>query len=615
MFCRFYQVVVVAVFLSQAVALATEVPCTLEYAEDPTRTVPVSQAKDLFYSPMPATLSKGYSDSYFWIRVKCQNLNDQDELVYAVFSYPVLQYVKHYSGNELLASVGLLERFNRLKTRLPVVSILVPAQSQSEDYIRVSTKLAVVLSLKNYSASEYISSLSKESLGYGVYFGLIGLIVAFAYLLWILSRFVYRSKNSNLFLSFAIYVTINIIYQLSYAGFSGVYFWPNSVFLKIHTVTVLSPLVLATLIVYVKSFLVPGSINKLLLYFLLLLTVIQIPNCLWGKVSVASVMITYTAALVFFYLAAYSLCFVICDFTLYNICLALGITSYCICFFVLIARNLGYVGATWFSIHVQEIGTLVDLVMLSLAMLFRQFREQSKFIASETLQSTLRSVFHELKRPFKIVQTELKLNGIAAINPIISECIAEINQYARDLQEFNLRSFALKRAQVSLPSLLGSIRTKMESMYGDVALIFDEREYLICGDRLRLGTVLENLIENAAQENSSSVITVASKAAPGGHEITVHNTGSTIPKEIAPHMFDLFTTGKEGGSGLGLAICKKIVEAHGGTIKARSNYRRSETLFTIFIPNAPLTLSPAEALSCGQNLGLKTEGFTATLGR
>ncbi len=59
----------------------------------------------------------------------------------------------------------------------------------------------------------------------------------------------------------------------------------------------------------------------------------------------------------------------------------------------------------------------------------------------------------------------------------------------------------------------------------------------------------------------------------GRLKCSVADTGSGIPAEALPHIFDRFWQGKEkksAGAGLGLAISKGIVEGHGGTIWVES---------------------------------------------
>jgi two-component system sensor histidine kinase BaeS len=66
-------------------------------------------------------------------------------------------------------------------------------------------------------------------------------------------------------------------------------------------------------------------------------------------------------------------------------------------------------------------------------------------------------------------------------------------------------------------------------------------------------------------------VTVRVSAAAEGIVFEVQDTGLGIPPEQLPFVFDRFVTSADaGGTGLGLAIAKRLVEAHGGTIEARS---------------------------------------------
>ena len=52
--------------------------------------------------------------------------------------------------------------------------------------------------------------------------------------------------------------------------------------------------------------------------------------------------------------------------------------------------------------------------------------------------------------------------------------------------------------------------------------------------------------------------------------ITVEDTGVGIPEKIKPQIFTPLFTTKPRGQGFGLAVCKRVIEAHGGTISFES---------------------------------------------
>ena len=66
-------------------------------------------------------------------------------------------------------------------------------------------------------------------------------------------------------------------------------------------------------------------------------------------------------------------------------------------------------------------------------------------------------------------------------------------------------------------------------------------------------------------------------------EISFSDNGEGIPEEVLPKLFSPLFTTKAQGMGFGLAICKRIVEAHNGTIAVKS-VRGRGTTFTLTLP-------------------------------
>ncbi|MGC9394903.1 MAG: sensor histidine kinase [Anaerolineae bacterium] len=109
-------------------------------------------------------------------------------------------------------------------------------------------------------------------------------------------------------------------------------------------------------------------------------------------------------------------------------------------------------------------------------------------------------------------------------------------------------------------------------------------------DPERIARVLGNLIVNALRyTGDGGHITLHARTHPNGVLLRVSDTGTGIPPEDLPHIFDRFYRGdaarqsENGESGLGLAIAKSLVEAHGGAIAVRS-IPGQETTFEIFLP-------------------------------
>lgn len=115
-------------------------------------------------------------------------------------------------------------------------------------------------------------------------------------------------------------------------------------------------------------------------------------------------------------------------------------------------------------------------------------------------------------------------------------------------------------------------------------------------DPERIAQVLDNLIVNALRYTNAGGKIVLSAVAQEAHLIlSVRDTGSGIPPEDLPYVFerfyraDLSRSQTSGESGLGLAIVKSLVEAHGGTVKVDSQTGKGTT-FTIALPIHPTLL-------------------------
>ncbi|MDO5483815.1 MAG: two-component system sensor histidine kinase ZraS [Desulfovibrionaceae bacterium] len=111
-------------------------------------------------------------------------------------------------------------------------------------------------------------------------------------------------------------------------------------------------------------------------------------------------------------------------------------------------------------------------------------------------------------------------------------------------------------------------------------------------DSERMRQVLLNLCINALDampEGGRLTLAVA-----GGKQrvsLMVRDTGTGIPPDAMPHIFDPYYTTKGHGTGLGLPIAHKIVEAHKGTLSVYSRLAGpdcpGETIFRIWLPVPP----------------------------
>jgi signal transduction histidine kinase len=118
---------------------------------------------------------------------------------------------------------------------------------------------------------------------------------------------------------------------------------------------------------------------------------------------------------------------------------------------------------------------------------------------------------------------------------------------------------------------------------------------LVCGNQIQ--QVLLNLLTNARQAMPNGgrvIIGITPDPAAGTVDLTIRDTGSGIPAEQLPRIFDRFYTTKrgpdasgKGGTGVGLSMCREIIEQHQGKIRVESTVGLG-TAFTLKLPVAPV---------------------------
>ncbi|MDQ6848054.1 MAG: ATP-binding protein [Candidatus Dormibacteraeota bacterium] len=200
-------------------------------------------------------------------------------------------------------------------------------------------------------------------------------------------------------------------------------------------------------------------------------------------------------------------------------------------------------------------------------------------------RSVIADVAHELRTPITVIRGQAE-GIIDGVYPGDAEHMRPVLTAARSLEVLvdDLRTLALAET--------GSLRLHREPV--ELAILVDEAfaasadaaraaavrlvaaidppGITVDVDSVRLRSVLANLIANAMRhEHPGGEIRVEARRVAAVVEVVVRDDGEGIPGELLPRVFDRFVKGPSSpGSGLGLAIVRDIVEAHGGTVAARS---------------------------------------------
>ena len=171
------------------------------------------------------------------------------------------------------------------------------------------------------------------------------------------------------------------------------------------------------------------------------------------------------------------------------------------------------------------------------------------------------------------------------LDEMVGEQIVYMDKVVSDLQSYT-RSMKSKPTPTSLQRLIeGALHVVAvpENIRVSVAIPGDLPR--IMADAEMMKRVFANLMLNAVQAMpDGGKLTIEAHDTDGAASMSVEDTGVGIPEGDLPRLFDPLFTTKAKGQGLGLAVCKKIVEAHNGTISVESEMGKGSK-FTVEIPS------------------------------
>lgn len=207
--------------------------------------------------------------------------------------------------------------------------------------------------------------------------------------------------------------------------------------------------------------------------------------------------------------------------------------------------------------------------------------------SSELRRNLMTDVAHELRTPITSMQVHLEavLDGaVAADEQTIAVLHAETVRLAdlveelRDLSLAEAGQLQLNREELDLGEIAYDearvLRPRFDRARVGLAVETEGTASRVAADRRRMAQVLRNLLENAlAHTPEGGTVTARITEEQGLVVMSVADTGPGIAAKDLPFVFERFyraNESAEGGSGIGLTIARRLVQAHGGTLDARS---------------------------------------------
>jgi signal transduction histidine kinase len=217
------------------------------------------------------------------------------------------------------------------------------------------------------------------------------------------------------------------------------------------------------------------------------------------------------------------------------------------------------------------------------------------------LQLFINIAAHELRMPIMpiIGYSEILAEDIGECKEIrgIIYNAKRLDQLAGNILEgakIENQTLQLNKKEFNLKDILTDIIDDYNNLLAvkgskDVELRYKPKDILVIADKVRLGRVISNLLNNAIKftergEIIMSTTELNSNNGSGEIQVSIKDTGPGLSPATLPKLFSKFVSTDFGGTGLGLFVSRNIVEAHGGRICAENNADGKGATFSFIIP-------------------------------
>ena len=200
-----------------------------------------------------------------------------------------------------------------------------------------------------------------------------------------------------------------------------------------------------------------------------------------------------------------------------------------------------------------------------------------------------RRLAHEIKNPLTPIQLSaerIRNKYLSALDPEQRETLDRSTRTIVQQVEA-MKTMVNAFSEYARPAPLQRVATDLNQLINDTVELFrsgpnaidlqiepDTRLGRIQIDPNSFSQVLNNLVINAqdalAGREGAVVIRTNQDSKTGGVTVTVQDNGPGFDPHSIDRIFEPYVSSKEKGTGLGLAICRRIIEEHGGTIRANN---------------------------------------------
>ncbi len=612
---------------------------SISYLEDTQGALNFEQAVSKEFTPYTKerSVNFGFTKSVYWFKIDLHNLSTHNHIDWWIkIDYPLLECIDIY----LLNSDGSLIKQNHMGTSNPfayrdigshyfISQLPLNDIADSTLLLRVQTQSSMQLPLSLFSSPMLMEELEQNNFFLGVYYGIFFIVLLYNMVLFIYTR----DRN---YLRYILFLISFILWQLSFDGLGIKYFWGDSAWLIEHGSSTFIAFTSFSALYFSRHFLntplyAPRIDNLIIAMMVVSLLMVVLSSFLpYGTVipinaSLATIMpvillIAGLSVMRHEYRAA----------RFYVV----GWSSFLIATVIFAFNKFDLIPSFYGINNVQQIGSAIEMIFLSLALADRVYLLQREYIEklnhlNDTLRDKVEGALNEarLKDRLFVQQSRLAamgemieqiahqwrqpLNTLALINQDMyvkhklgkcdEKCFDESHQSIDEHLQY------LSKTIDDFRNFYKTDKSKSHEAIGDLAsealkLSDGFLKYAKINITLEITTthkvniaknemiqVLMNLIKNAhdaiiEQKILNGKIIIRIEEIGNEIQISVEDNAGGIAPDIMAKVFDIYFTTKdpEHGSGLGLHMSKYIIEeSFGGKIWVENRNRGACFMITL----------------------------------
>lgn len=605
-----------ASFLTLQRGVLTPTEGSISYLEDIQGSFNLEEIKGEQFTPYTKerSVNFGFTRSVYWFKINLHTSSSTDTHWWMKIDYPLLESIDMY----LLQPDGQIIKHQRMGTSQPFSSRDIGSHyfiselplnnvSDATLYLRLKTQSSMQLPLSIFSSESLMEELEKNNIFGGIYYGIFFIVLLYNAVLFIYTM----DKN---YLRYILFLVSFILWQLSFDGLGIKYIWGDNYWFIEHGSSAFIPFTAFCALYFSRYFLntpmYAPKVDKAIIIMMFLSILMAIASLFLHYAQVIPFNAALASILPVVLLIA-GLRVMRHEYRAARFYVA-GWSSFLIATIIFAFNKFDLIPSFYGINNVQQIGSAIEMIFLSLALADRVYLLQREYIEklnhlNDTLRDKVESALNEarLKDRLFVQQSRLAamgemieqiahqwrqpLNTLALINQDMyvkqklgkcdekafeesHERIDEHLQYlSKTIDDF--RNFYKTDKSKSLEDVgeLAVEALKLSDVFLKYAKI---KTYLDVSTTLKVNIaknemiqVLMNLIKNAhdailEQRMTDGEISIRIEEFEKGIKISVEDNAGGIALNVIEKVFDIYFTTKdnEHGSGLGLHMSKYIIE-------------------------------------------------------